>query len=60
MTMSDMFIAGSETTSNTLRWTILLMAVNPKVIDIAEVYQQKVTMKDFSYCFQIKPDCKCL
>ena len=29
--MGDMFLAGSETTSTTLRWTILYMATNLEV-----------------------------
>ncbi|XP_047740366.1 cytochrome P450 2L1-like [Hyalella azteca] len=29
--MGDMFVAGSETTSSTLRWMILYMAINPEI-----------------------------
>ncbi|KAF2363761.1 Cytochrome P450 [Trinorchestia longiramus] len=30
-TIGDMFVAGSETTSSTIRWMILYMAINPKI-----------------------------
>jgi cytochrome P450 len=38
----DLFAAGSETTSTTLRWALLFMVLNPKVqvITMANVYQR--------------------
>ncbi|NP_001085963.1 MGC82914 protein [Xenopus laevis] len=30
-TIADLFVAGSETTSNTLRWSILMMLLNPQI-----------------------------
>ena len=36
--MSDFFIAGSETTATTLKWAMLLMALNPEVIILHTVH----------------------
>eukprot|EP00079_Xenopus_tropicalis_P036875 XP_017950646.1 PREDICTED: cytochrome P450 2D20-like isoform X2 [Xenopus tropicalis] len=37
-TIADLFVAGSETTSNTLRWSILMMLRNPHIQD--KVHQE--------------------
>jgi cytochrome P450 len=31
VSMGDLFVAGGETTANTLRWAILLLAYHPEV-----------------------------